>query len=142
MGARTVSYRTTHLERADHGQQVLAVYDQAIRMAQSGIVHLAKGNRRQALDPLFGANRYVAELETALDFPHGEEIAVNLWRLYEFVRESLQVAWEDGTPGAAEDALFVLESLREGWLQWVDRKKPSRAIVCTYREPLAEGLSC
>jgi flagellar protein FliS len=142
MGARTVGYRTTHLERADHGLQVLAVYDQAIQMAQSGIVHLAKGNRRQAIDPLFGANRSVAELETALDFPHGEEIAVNLWRLYEFVRESLQEAWEDGTPGAAEDALFVLESLRDGWLQWVDRKRGATAIVCTYREPTDEGLNC
>jgi len=137
-----MSYRTTHLERADHGQQVLAVYDQAIQMARSGIGHLTKGNRGQALDPLFGANRYVAALETALDFPHGEEIAVNLWRLYEFVRESLQVACEDGTPGAAEDALFVLESLRDGWLQWVDRNRGSAAIVCTYREPMDDGLSC
>ena len=142
MGAPTVGYRTTHLERADHGQQVLAVYDQAIQMARSGIVHLTQGDRRQALDPLFGANLHVAELETALDFPHGEEIAVNLWRLYEFVRESLQEAWEDGTPGAAEDALFVLESLRDGWLQWVDRKRGAAAIVCTYREPMDEGLSC
>ncbi len=142
MRTLTMTYRTTHLERADRGQQVLAVYDQAIRRARNGIVHLTRGDRRQALDPLFEANRYVAELEGALDFPHGEEIAVNLWRLYEFVRESLQVAWEEGTPGAAEDALFVLESLREGWLQWVDRKRGPGAIVCTYREPVEEGLSC
>lgn len=142
MTARTVSYRTVRLERAGHGQQVLAAYDQAIQMARSGIFHLTKGDRREALDPLFGANRYVAELETALDFPHGEEIAVNLWRLYEFVRESLQAAWEQGTPGAAEDALFVLESLRDGWLQWVDRRPGSAAIVCTYREPMDTGLSC
>ncbi|HBB41506.1 MAG: hypothetical protein COW73_04645 [Nitrospirae bacterium CG18_big_fil_WC_8_21_14_2_50_70_55] len=142
MGARTMSYHTTRLERAGHGQQVLAVYDQAIQMARSGILHLAHGNRHEALDPLFGANRHVAELETALDFPHGEEIAVNLWRLYEFVRESLQVAWEEGSPAPAEDALFVLESLRDGWLQWVDRKRGATAIVCTYREPLDEGLSC
>ncbi|RMF85995.1 MAG: hypothetical protein D6739_03790 [Nitrospirae bacterium] len=138
-----IAYRTTHLEGLDQGYQVLAVYDQAIHMARAAAARLAGREAGDVLGPLREASACVAALQEALDFLRGEEVAVNLWRLYEFVRTSLERAWEEGDAEAAEDALFVLESLRDGWRRWTrEAAGATGPVVCTYREPVCEAVIC
>ncbi|RMF78523.1 MAG: hypothetical protein D6739_11730, partial [Nitrospirae bacterium] len=119
------------------------VYDQAIHRARAAAARLAGREEGEVLELLREASACVAALEEALDFLHGEEVAVNLWRLYEFVRSSLERAWEEADASAAEDALFVLESLRDGWRRWTRQAgRTGGPVVCTHLEPVREAAIC
>jgi flagellar biosynthetic protein FliS len=141
--ASLLGYRTTRIVNLDTRRQILALYERSISLSRAAVTQLRVKDVQGALEQLWRCERCLAELQAALNFPQGEEIAVNLWHLYEYVRVNVELAGEhlDSTP--LEDVLFVLEALRDGWIQLLGRQARRRNLVVrTYREPVQPGHVC
>jgi len=136
-------YRTTRVADLDARRQILALYERSIRLSRQAVKQFGLRNVPGALEQLWHCERCLAELQSALNFPQGEEIAVNLWRLYEYARVNVGLAGEYLDSRPLEDVLFVLEALRDGWVQLLGRQCRKRSLVVrTYREPVQPGRVC
>lgn len=137
------SYRTTRVANLDTRRQILALYEHSIRLSRQAVRQLGARNVEGALQGLWRCGRCIEELQSALNFPAGEEIAINLWRLYEYARVNVERAGECLDAAPLEDVLFVLEALRDGWVQMLGcQRRSRRAVVRTYREPIQRGRVC
>ena len=138
-----LSYRTTRVANLDARRQVLALYERSIELSRQAATQFNAHNVDSALERLGECERCLGELQGALNFFEGEEIAVNLWRLYEFARERLERAGVEQDDGPLEDVLFILETLRDGWMQVVGLGvRKTAVIVRTYREPTKASICC
>jgi len=120
-------YQKTQIETADKGKLLLMLYDGALRFL---------GHARKALleKDLEGANNYlvkvqdiVAELMSSLDLEAGE-IAVSLFRLYEYMHYLLVQANVKKDAGPLDQVEGMLAELRDTWkeaLGLVSAKSPS-----------------
>jgi len=136
-------YRTTRVANLDARRQILALYERSIRLSRQAVTQFGLRNVQGALEQLWHCERCLAELQSALNFPQGEEIAVNLWHLYEYARVNVGLAGEYLDSRPLEDVLFVLEALRDGWIQLLGRQRRKRNLVVrTYREPVQPGRVC
>ena len=59
--------------------------------------------------------RIIQYLSTSLNHDKGGEIAENLEKLYDYVRDTLAIANIESDPEKIESAITVLEPLLEGW---------------------------
>jgi flagellar protein FliS len=138
-----LSYRTTRLANLDTRRQVLALYERSIQLSKQAVSQFNAQDVDGALERLEQCVRCVSELQAALNFFDGEEIAVNLWRLYQFAREGLERAGLERDEKPLEDVLFILETLRDGWMQIVGLTASRRAVIVrTYREPTQASVCC
>jgi len=138
-----LGYRTTRVDNLDTRRQILALYERSISLSRGAVTQLRVKDVPGALEQLWSCERCLAELQAALNFPQGEEIAVNLWHLYEYARVNVELASENLDSRPLEDVLFILEALRDGWLQILGRQIRKRNLVVrTYREPVQSGHVC
>ena len=137
------SYRTTRVANLDTRRQILALYEHSIRLSRQAVIQFRARNVQGALEELWHCERCIEELQSALNFPAGEEIAINLWHLYEYARLNVELAGECLDSSPLEDVLFVLEALRDGWIQMLDCQRRGRnPVVRTFREPMQRGRVC
>jgi flagellar protein FliS len=138
-----LSYRTTRVANLDTRRQVLALYDRSIQLSKQAVVRFGLRDVAGALERLDQCAKCVGELQGALNFYDGEEIAVNLWRLYELAQEAIGRAGQQQNEKPLEDVLFILETLRDGWMQVLGLKRTARTVIVrTYREPTQVSLFC
>jgi flagellar protein FliS len=138
-----LTYRTTRVANLDTRRQVLALYERSIQLSKQAVTRFGAQDVEGALERLDQCERCVGELQSALNFFEGEEIAINLWRLYQFAREGLERASVRLDEKPLEDVLFILESLRDGWMQVVGFKHSARTVIVrTYREPTQPSILC
>jgi flagellar protein FliS len=108
-------YLQTQVQSRTPLELVVMLYDGAIRFtteARAAIVVRDVARRGNAVSR---AMAILSELQSTLDLEKGGEIAVNLDKLYTFVRDRLVDASVKQDVRPLDEALKVLTTLREGW---------------------------
>lgn len=112
-----VSYQESHVFTASREELVLMLYDGAAKFIQRGLQALEDRDTPGSQYNLLRAQKIVHYLNMSLDVDQGQEIARNLARLYDFVNYRLSLSHRDLDPQAAEEALRVVNLLRQAWSQ-------------------------
>lgn len=98
------------------------LYEGAIRYALQAIEHFNADRRNEGSDRIKRVLDIVHYLTNTLDHEKGGEVAVNLERLYEFVRDTLSAANIESDVEKIQNAIEVLKTLLEGWSGIIDQK--------------------
>lgn len=108
-------YLQTQVQSRTPLELVVMLYDGAIRFtgeARAAVVARDVARRGNAVSR---AMAIVSELQSTLDLEKGGEIATSLDKLYTFVRDRLVDASVTQDVRPLDEALRVLQTLREGW---------------------------
>jgi flagellar protein FliS len=115
-------YRKNKVITASGVELIVQLYDEVIKNIQLAKAILSKGDKL-SLDEIKNKGKaigksinIVAGLADSLDMEKGGEIAANLGKLYEFVNMRLLNANLNNDPVMLDEALRVLNELREGWV--------------------------
>jgi flagellar protein FliS len=116
-------YVTTQVGTADRLQLVIMLYDGAISF-------LGQARERMAAQDAAGkglligrALDIIAELNASLNFQAGQELATNLFHLYNFMTSHLTKANLNWDLQALEEVLSMLQQLRETWGEVAQRDR-------------------
>jgi flagellar protein FliS len=116
-------YVTTQVGTADRLQLVIMLYDGAISF-------LGQAKERMAAQDAAGkglligrALDIIAELNASLNFQAGQELATNLFHLYNFMTSHLTKANLNWDLQALEEVLTMLQQLRETWAEVAQRDR-------------------
>jgi len=110
-------YLRTQVRSSAPLELVVLLYDAALRFTATARDAMARGDipaRRAALSK---AMAVVDELQASLDMERGGQIAEELDRLYDWIRECFTEAITKQSVRPIDDALRVLETLRGAWRQ-------------------------
>ncbi|NLJ73821.1 MAG: flagellar export chaperone FliS [Firmicutes bacterium] len=113
-------YKRTQVSTASQGELLLMLFDGAIRFAHQAREHIEKGELEQANERLLRAQDIVTELTVSLDLDTGE-IAQNLYLLYTYIYERLVQANIKKDLEQLDEAVNMLEELRDTWRQVVSK---------------------
>ncbi|MBD3346915.1 MAG: flagellar export chaperone FliS [Chitinivibrionales bacterium] len=121
------AYRTVNVDTADQGKLILIAYDVAIKHCKLSIeLFDEKDKIEQRTRHLFKAQDAISELMSALNMDTGE-IALNLYRLYEYLMHNLIQANVKSSKSFVEDTLKHLYTLRDAWNEAICITKASSA---------------
>ncbi len=109
------SYRQTEVQSLTPLEQVVMLYDGALRFTAVARDAIVRGHVPQRAEAMSRAMAIVSELQSTLDMKAGGEIAAELDRLYTFVNTSLFDASFKQDVKPLDEATKVLRTLREGW---------------------------
>ena len=116
-------YVTTQVGTADRLQLVIMLYDGAISF-------LGQAKEKMAAQDAAGkglligrALDIIAELNASLNFQAGQELATNLFHLYNFMTSHLTKANINWDLQALEEVLTMLQQLRETWVEVAHRAR-------------------
>jgi flagellar protein FliS len=109
------TYRKSLAETMTPMQLVKAMYDRLVFSVHNARDFLAQNDTSRAHESLVTAQRIVEELDNALDMDRGGELAVNLRRLYDFLRQRLIYANITKSPHVVEEIAPVVEAMQEMW---------------------------
>ena len=120
-------YMSTQVSTADRLQIVVMLYEGAISFLSQAKEKMA--NKDAPGKGLFigKALDIIAELNASLNFVEGQEVAVNLFHLYNFLTGHITRANLNWDVDAVDHAITMLIQLRYAWLQ-VSHKEKSGEI--------------
>lgn len=107
-------YRKTQIETADQGKLLLMLYDGALRFLGHARQALLEKDLEGANNKLVRVQDIVAELMASLDLEAGE-VAVSLFRLYEYMHYLLVQANIKKDVGPLDQVESMLAELRDTW---------------------------
>ncbi len=116
-------YLETQVLTASREQLLLMLYDGAIRFGEQAREALAAKELERTHDLLVRAQRIVIELWCALNPEADPELSKTLGGLYAFLYLRLVHANVEHDPGALEDAILILKSMRQTWMDAVDKSR-------------------
>ncbi len=108
------AYRATQIATASPAEQIVLLYQGAIRHGLAHLAALERGQIEAAHRSSMRAQEIVAALRASLDHSAGP-IAGQLEQLYTFVLERLVAGNMGKTPGPTQEALEVLRGLLPAW---------------------------
>ena len=116
-------YVTTQVGTADRIQLVIMLYDGAISfLGQAKEKMAARDAAGKGL--LIGrALDIIAELNASLNFQAGQELATNLFHLYNFMTGHLTKANQNWDLAALDEVVAMLTQLREAWVEVAQRSR-------------------
>jgi len=116
-------YVTTQVGTADRLQLVIMLYDGAISF-------LGQARERMAARDAAGKGRLIgraldiiAELNASLNLQAGQEVAVNLFHLYNFMTSHLTKANLNWDSKGIDEVIIMLQNLKEVWMDVVHRAR-------------------
>lgn len=127
-------YLRVKIQTADRTELLLLLVDGAVRFASQAAAHLSRGEFEQKNTLFIKAQSIVLELMQALNPTVGPELYGRLMGLYRFCYERLVTANLKGDGAAAQEALRILEHLRDTWRQAVAKYHEERAPRVPARE--------
>lgn len=123
MRATAQRYLESQVLTASPEQLVVILYDGAIRFCRRAEDAFNQSKADEAGEILIRAQRVVLELVCALRPEASPDIVKNLGGLYAFVYEQLVWANVERDVKRIQDAVSVLETLREGWSGAIEKTK-------------------
>jgi len=120
-------YQSMQILSAKPEKLILMLYDGAIRFIQQGIKAMEENKIELAHNNLLRSQNIMVELMASLNFEKGGELAVNLFRIYEFMHYTLVQA---NVKKEAEQLTRVAEQLkmlRESWSQALKKEENGKA---------------
>ena len=107
-------YQRTQVETADQGKLLLMLYEGALRFVGRARNALQEKNGEAANNNLVRSQEIVAELMASLDLEAGD-VAVSLFRLYEYMHYLLVQANINKDETALDQVEAMLGELKEAW---------------------------
>ena len=134
MGYLASHTHTKEILAMSPSRMVVALYDNAMSALRTAVDAVARNDIETRCNAINLACDWIATLHLCLDRENGGEVARNLGQLYEFLIPHLQRVNLYNDPVPAEQAIALLEPLRDSWFE-LD-KRIARAPV-TGRNGLA-----
>ena len=125
------NYLEVSVESSSPLKLVVWLYDIAIEALKAASVALEAGDAEKRTHQVNRAMTAIGELQGALDFENGGEVATQLARLYTHSRRKLYEAHSQASPEALAELTGELESVRDAWKQVersVDGTQPANKI--------------
>lgn len=110
-----MAYKTAEVGTASKLKLVVMMYDGAIRFLIECKKRIDAGDIAGRGLYISKAQRIIGELQESLNVQQGGQIAVQLEQLYGFVIHNLTKANIKGDKIAIDQALHILENLRDAW---------------------------
>lgn len=120
-------YKSMQILSARPEKLILMLYDGAIRFIQQGIKAIEENNIEVSHHNLLRSQNIMVELIASLNFEKGGELAVNLFRIYEFMHYTLVQANIKKDAEQLEKICDQLKRLRESWVQALKKEEKERA---------------
>lgn len=127
-------YKQTQVVSASREKLLLLMYEGAIKFTKRAITAAEEKNVSDRCVAIGRAYDIVTELNNTLDHKVGGEIAKNLEQLYMFITEQFTKANINGTVEPLQNALKILETLYDGWVQAVERVKKEESMRAGSKE--------
>ncbi len=108
-------YKKTHVETAGGIDLVIMCYEQAIHALKQSKDYYIKKNFIKKGKSLQKAMDIIYELQCALDFDKGGQIAKNLDAIYNYITRTLLEADLKGKLEVFDEAVKILTELKEAW---------------------------
>lgn len=110
-------YQQIKVKSSPREKLLIMAYDGAIRFINVSLKNLNDGDLEKVHFNILKAQAIISELMISLDMEKGGEIAVNLFRIYEYMNHRLTIgnATKDKKP--FEEVKSLLNRLREAWLE-------------------------
>lgn len=119
-------YQKTSAFSATPGQLVLMLYDGALRFCRQAKEGLNEPNfvRSQEIlhNNILRAQAILTELQATLNFEKGGELAVTLYRLYDYMQRELTKANRDRDPQPIDNVLRFLGDIRDAWAEMLTQQ--------------------
>lgn len=131
-------YRQTQIQTAKPEQLILMLYDGAISFLKKAKVSIENKNIEESHNLLIKAQDIIIELMASLNLEVGE-IALNLFRLYEYMHYRLVEANIKKDEKPIDEVLSMLQELREAWETAIKKVKEEKPEVSN--KPLKGGLN-
>ena len=109
------SYQRVRISTNDPTKIVVMLYEGAVRNLVQAADHFRASRKAEGSDRITKTLDIVHYLTNTLDREKGGEIASNLERLYDFVRDTLAEANIYSDTNRIQTAMGILQTLLEGW---------------------------
>lgn len=128
LDAQIGTYQAVQTTTADPARLVLLLFDGAARFLRQALRGLDRGDAAGFAYSLSRAHAIIAELSDSLNRDEGGEVAANLGGLYAFLLRHLTQGLVAKRRDYLEQALSLLQTLREGFEGAVeaDGREPAR----------------
>ncbi len=113
-------YLRTQVRTATPEQLVLMLYNGVIRFCEQAKAAIAEKEYETSHNAIRRTNAILMELFSGLNFKQGEDIAINLGRLYSYCMQRLVDANMQHDISHLEEVQKVFRNLREGWMGAMD----------------------
>ena len=120
-------YQSMQILSAKPEKLILMLYDGAIRFIQQGIKAMNENKIELAHNNLLRSQNIMVELMASLNFEKGGELAVNLFRIYEFMHYTLVQANVKKEAEPLARVAEQLKMLRESWSQALKKEENGKA---------------
>jgi len=115
-------YKLTQIQTAAQDKLLIMLLEGAIKFSNQGRIHITKSDYVKANESLKRAQDIVDELISSLNYEIGD-IAVNLYKLYDYIKLILIEANVKKDPRKIDDALKLLNEIKEMWLEVFKKNK-------------------
>ena len=132
-------YNQVQIKTANRGKLIVMLYQGAIRFMKKAILHLEQKDMEGKGNALIRAQDIILELTYALDkesLDRGDELAVNLQRLYLYSYRRLVHANVRMEVEPIQEVIGLMEDLLEAWEQILQ----SEGGEATSTAPVSSGL--
>lgn len=110
-------YQKNHVETASQEKILILLYDGAIQFLNKAKVALAENKPEEVHNNIVGCENIIMEFMGTLDMEIGGELAVQLYRLYEYLYNTLVMANIKKDVKKIDEVLRHLTNLRATWLK-------------------------
>lgn len=109
------SYQRVRIATSDPTKIIVMLYEGSLRNLYQAIEHFKSDRRHEGSDRITRTLDIVHYLGVTLDHEKGGDVAANLARLYDFIRDTLCEANIHADADKIHVAINVLQTLLEGW---------------------------
>jgi flagellar protein FliS len=127
-------YAKTDIQTADPRAVIVLLYEGAIKFLNRAIDEVNRDDRMAMSEYILKAQKIVQFLAASLDFDQEGDIARNLNRLYDYMRDTLNMANLRASTEKIEEVIGLLRTLLDAWKEVA--RDPVAAEALAKREAL------
>lgn len=116
-------YKKTSVESASREKLLLLMYEGAIKFTKRAIMACEENDIAERGLNIGRAYDIILELMNTLNHDLGGDVAKNLEQLYMFIIDQYTQANISGDTKPLNDALQILETLHQGWVEAIEKLK-------------------
>lgn len=120
-------YQKNQIETATPEKILILLYDGAIQYLNKAKIALSDNNIEQIHNNIVGCENIILEFMGTLNLKEGGSLAHNLYRLYEYLYNTLVSANLNKNVKQVDEVLDHLKGLRETWQKAIDIANAERA---------------
>lgn len=109
------NYKKIQVNTLDSLKLIIMLYESAIDNLNHAIEYIQTGDIEKRNAQCKFVSRIITELNVALDFEKGGDIALNLSRIYNYVNRKIAKANARNVADPLKEIIFLLSELKEAW---------------------------